>query len=87
MEQKAIAGLDVGEILKLALVERVDVPGFASDLMNGLVLQALINISKDTENTIDDAIVGVVGPLLVNEVNKLVAEQWGKLKSAQPAMA
>ena len=79
--EQAIAGLDVGAVVKSAVLKRVDAPGLVGDLMSGLVLQALLNISKDTENSIDDAIVGVVGPLLVNEVNKLVADAWGNLST------
>ncbi len=79
-EKQAIAGVNILEELKKAAIEHIDVPGFTEDLMDKIVLQALKNIVASTENTIDDAIAGVLGPLLIAEVNKLVKQAWEGLE-------
>lgn len=76
----ALAGIEVGEELKGLLFRRVDVPGAAEDVLV-VVEKALKNLAKSTDNSIDDALVDLVMPLLKNEVGRLVREAWQKLQA------
>ncbi len=64
--------------LKEILAKRVDWKGMLlEDIMDGVIKGKLDELVQKSENTIDDAVVNLVYPLLREEVAKYVEEKLG----------
>lgn len=84
-EKAALPALDVGQSALAILVQRVDVPGIGSDVLV-IVEEELRKLAAKSDNSLDDALVDFLMPLVRMEVDKKLKELWGSL-SAPPMQA
>lgn len=60
--------------LKKLVVASFNLKGFANGLVDGVVKNALEKVVADSSNTIDDALMPLLYPLLQAEAKKLIEE-------------
>jgi len=70
--------------LKEAIIKVIDEEGLAElvgvDLMDGVVKKKLDELVLDTNNSIDDALVAMIYPIIKDAVMKFITTELGKLK-------
>lgn len=78
-EQKEV--LDVGQSALDIVVKRIDVPGIGSDIL--VIVEAeLRKLAQRSDNSLDDALVDFLMPLVKVEVEKKLQELWQSLSNA-----
>lgn len=62
------------ELMKL-LIESIDLKGLANGIVDQVIQKSLEKVVKDSSNTIDDAIMPLLWPLLEKEVKELIEKE------------
>jgi hypothetical protein len=75
-----------GKVAKAAM-DNFNVPGFANELVDDILNEALDNLVKSTVNPFDDMAKAALYPMLSKEVKDIVAKRWADLQSKVSAPA
>lgn len=68
-----------------SLYKHLDFPGFASDVINGPLLDELKKIVADTRNPFDDVLLAAIYPALSVGLNNAIKNYWAQLLVPAPA--
>lgn len=61
-------------LIKELVVDSINLNGLSKGILNRVLVPALDKVVADSSNTIDDAVVAVIKPLLISEIEKLLDE-------------
>lgn len=85
MSEEQKQALDVGRTALDIVLKRIDVPGIGADVLV-IVESELRKLAAQSDNSLDDALVDFLMPLVRTEVDKKLKELWDSL-SAPPMTA
>lgn len=74
--------MDKNELLAI-VAKNINVPGLVADALVGPLDRALQKLVDDSSTPFDNMAKAALYPMIVAEVEKLVAEQWAKIVPVQ----
>jgi len=70
---------EVGDKVKKAVYEKLDVPGLMGEMLDEVLGPALDKVVKSTSNPFDDILKAAVYPELSNQLKNLFKDKWDEL--------